>query len=82
MSDLHNLLKFLFALEKHKIAYRLEHNRADAVMVLVSVPGERWEVEFFEGGSVEVERFGGSSGVESGPEASRLLEQLLVMHGS
>jgi len=26
-------------------------------MVNVNVPGERWEVEFFDDGSVEVERF-------------------------
>jgi len=26
-------------------------------MVLVTVPGERWEVEFLADGSVEVERF-------------------------
>jgi hypothetical protein len=26
-------------------------------MVLVTVPGERWEVEFFADGSIEVERF-------------------------
>jgi hypothetical protein len=26
-------------------------------MVLVAVPGERWEVEFLDDGSVEVERF-------------------------
>ncbi len=27
------------------------------VMVMVSVPGERWEVEVFEDGSVECEKF-------------------------
>jgi hypothetical protein len=26
-------------------------------MVSISVPGERWEVEFLDDGSVEVERF-------------------------
>ena len=50
------LLDFLDRLEKARIWYRLEHIR-DSVMVLLSVPGERWEVEFFEDGRVEVERF-------------------------
>ena len=82
MSDLAKLLEFLCELETQKMAYRLEHNRAEAVMVLIAVPGERWEVEFFEGGAVEIERFGNSSGVCSGEEASRLLAQLFAVHGS
>jgi hypothetical protein len=35
----------------------LAHQRDNAIMVIVAVPGERWEVEFCEDGSVEVERF-------------------------
>lgn len=81
MSDLGELLGFLCKLERHKIAYRLEHNRAEALMVLIAVPGERWEVEFFEDGLIEIERFGGSAGVSSGPEASALLEHLFETHG-
>ena len=50
------LLAFLDQLEQEKLWYRLEHIR-DSIMVAVSVPGERWEVEFFEDGAVEVERF-------------------------
>lgn len=57
------LLAFLVNLEKRKISYRLEHNRGDSLMVLVAVPAERWEVEFFANGKVEVETFGKSSGV-------------------
>jgi len=26
-------------------------------MILLSIPGEHWEVEFFEDGHVEIERF-------------------------
>jgi hypothetical protein len=33
--------------------------------VLIAVPGERWEVEFFSDGRLEVEVFGMSSGVRS-----------------
>ena len=77
MNDLHYLLRFLCKIEALKITYRLEHNRAEAIMVLIAVPGERWEIEFFEGGQVEVERFGSSSGVSSGEEAKALIDQLL-----
>ncbi len=50
------LLDFLDRLEKAKVWYRLEHLR-DSVMILLSIPGEHWEVEFFEDGHVEIERF-------------------------
>ncbi len=50
------LLDFLDRLEKANIWYHMLHVR-DSVMVEVSIPGERWEVEFFEDGHLEVERF-------------------------
>jgi hypothetical protein len=50
------IYEFLDELEGRRITYRLEHIR-DALMVVVFVPGQRWEVEFFPDGSIEVERF-------------------------
>ena len=50
------LIDFLEKLEENEIYYKLNKFR-DAVMVEVAVPGERWEVEFFADGSVEVEKF-------------------------
>ncbi len=51
------LITFLGKLDQGKISYTLAHHRDDAIMVIAVVPGERWEIEFFEDGSVEVERF-------------------------
>lgn len=51
------LMAFLADLENGKIYYTLAHQRDNAIMVAVVVPGERWEVEFCDDGSVEVERF-------------------------
>lgn len=51
------LLSFLDELRAAKIHYRLDQFRDDAIMVEVAVPGERWEVEFLDDGSVEVEVF-------------------------
>jgi hypothetical protein len=51
------LLASLNRLGESKISYRLEHNREEAIMVLIAVPGQRWEVEFLSDGSVEVEVF-------------------------
>ncbi len=50
------LLQFLDRLEELHASYTLLHVR-ETIMVCVAVPGERWEVEFFENGDVEVERF-------------------------
>jgi hypothetical protein len=51
------LTTFLKHLEHAHIHYALASHREDAIMVLVTVPGERWEVEFLGDGTVEVERF-------------------------
>jgi len=53
----HKLTTFLKQLEEAHIHYILACHREDAIMVLVTVPGERWEVEFVGDGSIEVERF-------------------------
>jgi hypothetical protein len=51
------LTAFLKQLEQENIHYTLASHREDAIMVLVTVPGERWEIEFLSDGAVEVERF-------------------------
>ena len=51
------LMAFLDRLEQGKLSYTLARYRQEALMVSVAMPGERWEVEFLEDGSVEVERF-------------------------
>jgi hypothetical protein len=71
-ADLSDVLRFLAELEARKINYQLTSVRAEALMVEVSVPGERWEIEFMEDGSVEVERFR-SDGTIVGREALREL---------
>lgn len=70
------LTKFLKQLEQDKIHYTLASHRDDAIMVLVTVPGERWEIEFLGDGSVEVERFI-SDGEICGEE---VLHELLTTH--
>jgi hypothetical protein len=57
MSDLARLLAFLARLEEEHVYYSLCMDRPEALMVSVTVPGQRWEVEFMNDGSIEVERF-------------------------
>jgi hypothetical protein len=51
------LMVFLDNLEQANISYTLARYRDEALMVCVTVPGERWEIEFLSDGSIEVERF-------------------------
>ena len=68
---MNKLLKFLTDLESAHIRFTLEHNRTDTIMVLIVVPGERWEVEFYPDGEVEVEVFR-SAGMSGETELTRL----------
>src|SRR5699024_5161498 len=51
------LLDFLNKLEEKKIYYQLNKIREEAILVEVAVPGQRWEVEFLDDGTVEVDKF-------------------------
>lgn len=57
MAKLSKLTRFLDRLDGADIHYSLTSIREGAVMVAVSLPGERWEVEFMADGDVEVETF-------------------------
>ena len=52
----HKLISFLTDLENREISYTLAHNRHEAITVSVALPGARWEIEFLDDGSIEVER--------------------------
>ncbi|MEH7454912.1 hypothetical protein [Gottfriedia acidiceleris] len=52
-----DLNTFLNKLEESNIAYSLKKIRDEAIMVAIRVPGERWEVEFMDDGTVEIEKF-------------------------
>ena len=52
-----NLLSLLSDPRGAHIAFKLNQDRDEAIMVEVAVPGERWEIEFLDDGSVEAEVF-------------------------
>lgn len=66
-------LDFLNRLDRAHIFYMLSHTRPGSVMVDISLPGWRWEVEFLVDGSIDVERYRSVAGVENDPG---LLESL------
>ncbi len=53
---MNKLVSFLEELEEKDIYYKLNKIR-DAILVEVVIPGERWEVEFFQDDSIVVEKF-------------------------
>ena len=55
--ELISLTNFLDRLDEEDIHYSLSSLREAAVMVSVSIPGERWEVEFMSDDEIEVEIF-------------------------
>ena len=75
--SLQSTLDFMNTLRGAHIFFRVDCHRDEAIMVRVDVPGERWEVEFFANGEVEVERFVSSGRVSGGAEAQRLMADLI-----
>jgi hypothetical protein len=54
---LKKLINFLNKLEDSNIFYKLNKVRNEAILVEIAVPGQRWEVEFMEDGTLEIEKF-------------------------
>ena len=71
---MNSLLSFLEELEKRKIYYRLNKIR-DSVLVEIAVPGERWEVEFFNDEHVEIEKFVSCGKIYDRDEIDNLFNQ-------
>jgi hypothetical protein len=54
---LNRLLAFIAELDRRSIHYSIASHRSMALMVEIDLPGEKWEVEFMDGGGLEIERF-------------------------
>ena len=71
-----NLSTFLRELDAAGAHYSLMSVREGAIMVQVTLPGERWEVEFFENREPEIEIFR-SDGAVFGAEKLTALRQAI-----
>lgn len=71
--EIKELIAFLNKLESLKIYYQLNKVRVDAIMVEVAVPGQRWEIEFMDDGTVEIEKFVSDGDYYDGKEIEALL---------
>lgn len=68
-------LTFLNQLEQKKINYQIEHHRDEAVMIIVSMVGERWEIEFLDNGDIEVEKFISNGEIEGEESLKELFKR-------
>ncbi|MCK9860001.1 hypothetical protein [Paenibacillus sp. ATY16] len=57
MNKMLEINDFLNKLSASNIFYRLNKVRSEAIMVEVAVPGQRWEIEFMDDGTIEIEKF-------------------------
>ncbi len=74
MDVLKDLNNFLNTLEDNKIFYRLSKIRRESVMVEVAVPGQRWEIEFMDNGSIEIEKFFSEGTIHGSEELQVLID--------
>ena len=68
-----SLISFLDKLEERKIYYRLNKIR-ESILVEIAVPGQRWEVEFFAEGDVQVEKFLSNGNLQGKSELNVLFD--------
>lgn len=68
-----SLISFLDKLEERKIYYRLNKIR-ESILVEIAVPGQRWEVEFFADGDVQVEKFLSNGNLQGKSELNVLFD--------
>lgn len=55
--ELNGLLELLSRLEAAKIHFTLARHREDAITIEVAVPGQRWEIDCFGNGRMDIEVF-------------------------
>ncbi|HDR9483756.1 TPA: hypothetical protein QDC20_001062 [Burkholderia aenigmatica] len=60
------------------MAYALSRHRPDAILVSVTVVGQRIEIDVFDDGHMEVSRFVGNEDIEGGAE---LIDSILAAAG-
>jgi hypothetical protein len=63
-------------LDRRRVTHNLLIVRDEALMVSVALPGERWEIEFFDDGHVELERFTSQGVIDAPTVVSDLLARL------
>lgn len=74
---MNSIFEIIAKLERAKIHFTLSRIREESILIIVAVPGERWEIEVMEDGTVETEVFVSKDGVETGTQR---LDDLFEKH--
>ena len=72
---IHNLLALTARLKTAHIYSSLSTHTEGAIMVEVCVPGERWEIEFHEDGTIGVEIFVTKGGIQGAEALENLFDR-------
>ena len=73
MNAFDKLSHLLARLQGARIYHQLRDTRENAVSVDVAVPGERWEIDFLDDGSIEVEVFRSDGAIHSAAKLDELV---------
>lgn len=69
------LISFLNKLEEKKIFYQISKIRNESILIEITVPGQKWEVEFMENGDVEIEKFLSNGTIYGNDELAQLFKE-------
>ena len=74
----HTLYNLVRRLEDANIFFTLGRNRPDTILVSITVPGERIEIDVFDDGHMEVSRFKGNESIVG---EENLVEEIINEYG-
>jgi hypothetical protein len=75
MDTLKDINKFLNILDEKQIFYRLSKTRPESIMIEVAIPGQRWEIEFMNDGTIEIEKFKSDGEIYNDEELGVLIRE-------
>jgi len=75
MSKLDDVFDILDKLQERQIYFTLAYHTPRALMILVAVPGEKWEIEIGSDEEIQVEVFTSRGGVEGLSTLNELFER-------
>ncbi|WP_175820984.1 hypothetical protein [Burkholderia sp. BCC0419] len=64
----HPLYELLSSLDERRLFYTLGRHRPDTILISITVPGERIEIDVFDDGHMEMSRFSGDESVIDDPQ--------------
>jgi hypothetical protein len=67
MTVLEDVLRFCNELNERRASYKLSVDRPEAIRVTLDVPSERWEIDFFPDGDIELDRYVSQGVVQAAP---------------